>query len=50
MNATIFSLLAVTFGFIGLLVWVYAPRRKAELEEHGRIPLDDDAPQRRNDS
>lgn len=50
MSATIFSLLAVTLGFAVLLWWVYSPQRKASLEEHGRIPLDDDKPQqqRRN--
>jgi cbb3-type cytochrome oxidase subunit 3 len=50
MNATIFSLLAVTFGFAGLVLWVYWPSRKKELESLGRIPLDDDASSdRRND-
>ena len=28
--------------FVGLVVWVYWPRRKEELEAHGRIPLHDD--------
>ena len=28
--------------FLGIVVWVYWPSRKEELEAHGRIPLDDD--------
>jgi cbb3-type cytochrome oxidase subunit 3 len=41
MTPTLISLLAVTFGFIGLVVWVYWPSRKQELESLGHIPLDD---------
>ena len=41
MSATLISLLAVTFGFIGLVFWVYWPSRKQELESLGKIPLDD---------
>ena len=41
MTATLISLLAVTFGFIGLVLWVYWPSRKQELESLGQIPLDD---------
>ena len=40
MNATIFSLLAVTLGFSLLVAWVYWPSRRQKLEELGRIPLD----------
>jgi cbb3-type cytochrome oxidase subunit 3 len=40
-NATIFSLLAVTFGFAVLVLWVYWPSRRNRLEALGRIPLDD---------
>ena len=38
------SLWAVWFMalFLGIVAWVYWPRRKARLEEHGRIPLDTD--------
>lgn len=50
MNPTIFSLLAVTVGFLGLVAWVYWPRRKQDLESLGRIPLDDDEPGRRNNT
>ena len=51
MNATIFSLLAVTISFAGLVLWVYWPSHKEKLEEQGRIVLDDDKPgQRRNNS
>jgi cytochrome c oxidase cbb3-type subunit IV len=28
--------------FIGIVAWVYWPRRKREMEDHGRIPLRDD--------
>ena len=28
--------------FVGIVVWVYWPKRKRELEDHGRIPLRDD--------
>jgi len=40
MSATVFSLLAVTFGFTALVVWVFWPSRRTELESHGAIPLD----------
>lgn len=53
MTGTLISLLAVTFGFLGLVFWVYWPSRKKELESLGRIPLDDpeQAPaDRRNNS
>ncbi len=30
--------------FVGIVAWVYWPRRKDRLEEHGRIPLEDDEP------
>jgi cytochrome c oxidase cbb3-type subunit 4 len=29
--------------FVGIAVWVFWPGRKKELEDHGRIPLDDEA-------
>jgi cbb3-type cytochrome oxidase subunit 3 len=32
--------------FAGIVLWVYWPRRKAMMEEHARIPLDDDKPER----
>lgn len=33
--------------FVGIVVWVFWPKRKQELERHGRIPLEDDqAPDR----
>lgn len=41
MSATEFSLLAVTLGFLALLVWVYSPSRKNRLESYGGMPLDD---------
>lgn len=30
--------------FLGILFWVLRPSNKKRLEEHGRIPLDDDEP------
>lgn len=42
MTPTIISLLAVTIGFFGLLIWVYWPSHKNRLEQLGRIPLDDE--------
>ena len=42
MGAAEFSLLATTFGFIGLVWWVYSPSRRSRLESYATIPLDDD--------
>lgn len=42
MNAGLFSLIAVTAGFLALVAWVYWPSRRNQLEAFGRIPLDDD--------
>lgn len=42
MNATLFSLIAVTLGFTGLVAWVYWPSRKSRLEALGQIPLETD--------
>jgi len=42
MTATIISLLAVTFAFGGLLVWVFWPSRRQRLEAHGEIPFADE--------
>jgi cbb3-type cytochrome oxidase subunit 3 len=39
MTATMVSLLAVTFAFAGLLVWVFWPSRRERLEAHGNIPF-----------
>lgn len=27
--------------FVGIVVWAYWPKRKAEMEEHGKIPFKD---------
>jgi len=27
--------------FLGIIAWVYWPRRRKKLERHGRIPFDD---------
>jgi len=43
MNATLFSLIAVTVGFAALIAWVYWPSRKDRLEALGEIPLDSDS-------
>ena len=40
MNATLFSLLAVTVGFTALILWVYWPSNRKKFESFGRIPLD----------
>ena len=42
MNATLFSLLAVTFGFAALILWVYWPSNRHRLESFGRMPLEGD--------
>ena len=42
MSGAEISLIAVTAGFILLLVWVYAPSRKRRLESYGAMPLDDE--------
>lgn len=42
MTATEFSLLAVTLGFVLLVIWVYAPGRRHRLESYGAIPLEED--------
>lgn len=41
MSATLISLLAVTIGFGGLVLWVYWPSHKEELESLGSMPLED---------
>jgi cbb3-type cytochrome oxidase subunit 3 len=46
MTAIEFSLLAVTVSFTGLVVWVYWPSRRTEIESYGSIPLDDDGSRR----
>lgn len=28
--------------FVAIVFWAYRPKRKSTMEEHGRIPLDDD--------
>ncbi len=43
MTATLFSLIAVTVGFLALVAWVYWPSRRSRLEAFGRIPLDNDS-------
>ena len=44
MSGALISLLAVTFGFLALVVWVYAPRRRDRLESYGSMPLDREDP------
>jgi cbb3-type cytochrome oxidase subunit 3 len=29
-------------AFIGIVIWVFAPKRKARLEKEGELPLDDE--------
>lgn len=38
MSGAEISLLAVTVGFVGLVVWVYWPSRRNRLESYGDIP------------
>lgn len=40
MSPTMLSLLAVTIGFTGLVIWVYWPSNRKKLESLGQIPLD----------
>ena len=35
-------LLVLVVLFLAIVVWVFWPKRKKKLEEHGRIPLRDD--------
>lgn len=42
MNPAMISLLAVTFGFTALVLWVYWPSRKSHVESFGSIPLQDE--------
>ena len=42
MSSTIFSLLVVTTGFCALVLWVFWPSRRQEIETHGQIPFIDD--------
>ena len=42
MSGSIFSLLAVTVAFCALVVWVFWPSRRQEIETHGQIPFEDD--------
>ena len=42
MSWKVFSLLAVTVAFIGLVVWVYLPRNKERMDSYGSIPLEEE--------
>lgn len=44
MTATMISLLAVTLAFSGLVLWVFWPSRRQQLEDQGRIPFADEEP------
>ena len=35
-------LLWLVLLFVGIVAWVFWPGRKRKLEQHGRIPLDED--------
>jgi cytochrome c oxidase cbb3-type subunit 4 len=35
--------------FLGIVAYVFWPKRKKRLEAMGRIPMDDDKPKRRGD-
>ena len=38
--------LVVLIAFIGLILWVYSPRRKAEFDDATMLPFADDPPAR----
>jgi len=44
MSPAIISLLAVTFGFVALVLWVYWPSNRSRMESFGSIPLRDESP------
>jgi cbb3-type cytochrome oxidase subunit 3 len=41
MTAIEFSLLALTVSFTGMVVWVYWPSRRAQMESYASMPLED---------
>ncbi len=58
MSLSVIGLIVVTCGFLGLVIWAFAPRNKKYFDAMGNIPLDrfpedTDArvtPQERNES
>ena len=40
METTVYLLILVV-AFVGILFWVFAPKRKAGFEKDARIPFDD---------
>ncbi|MGD8418491.1 MAG: cbb3-type cytochrome c oxidase subunit 3 [Pseudomonadales bacterium] len=46
MTAPIISLVSVVVGFTALVLWVYWPSRRNKLEALGRIPFDNDQPEK----
>ena len=38
------ELVLMVLILLGIFAWSYAPKRRAEFEERGRIPLGDDPP------
>ncbi|MEJ2176532.1 MAG: cbb3-type cytochrome c oxidase subunit 3 [Gammaproteobacteria bacterium] len=45
----IWTLLLMTI-FIGIFIWAWSGRRKADFEEAARLPLDSDDPSRMNNN
>ena len=41
MSGTLFSLIALVLGFSALLIWVYSPSRKQELNDTAHLVFDD---------
>lgn len=41
MTGTLFSLIALVIGFTALIVWVYSPSRKQELNDTAKLVFDD---------
>jgi cytochrome c oxidase cbb3-type subunit 4 len=36
--------LALMLAFLGLVIWAYSKRRKADFDEMAQLPLEDDLP------
>ena len=41
MDATVY-LLVLMAAFIGVVIWVFRPKRKAEFDQEAHIPIEDD--------
>jgi cbb3-type cytochrome oxidase subunit 3 len=50
MSTAEFSLIGITIGFLALVIWVYWPSRREQLEAHAHTPLDEDDARTERDS